>query len=248
MPIRPDERFLIVSFHDLAPHSQELCRNFLDRLHSMGVKEISLLVTPHWHGKENLAEYPDFISWLKTLEAQGHEIVLHGLTHLADKVEGGLVSKMVGRWYTASEGEFYQLDYEEAKRRIALGMEMFRQAGLSSAGFVAPAWLLSNEARRAAQELGFAYTTYWGRLELLQEEKTFPAPVIAFSCRNLWRRWASRLWHSYWFQRNREAAILRLAVHPSDLIYPAIESTIYETIRRALTARRSITYLGLINR
>ncbi|MEW6235433.1 MAG: polysaccharide deacetylase family protein [Candidatus Omnitrophota bacterium] len=248
MTLPSDERSLIVSFHDLAPHSRELCQTFLDRLRPMGVKEVSLLVTPDWYGKENLAEHPSFITWLKALQAQGHEIVLHGLTHTVDRVRGGLIAQCVGRCYTAREGEFYQLDYEKAKRRMTLGMDIFRQAGLSSAGFVAPAWLLSEGSRRAAQELGFAYTTYWGRLELLQEDKIFAAPVIAFSSRSGWRRLASRLWHFYWFRKNRDAAILRLAVHPSDLIYPAIESTIYETVRRALTARRPITYGGLINR
>lgn len=65
------------------------------------------------------------------------EIALHGLTH--------------------SPLEFAELSYEDAVKRITLGMKMFESAGFKNFTmiFKAPQWAISSEAKRAAEDMGF---------------------------------------------------------------------------------------------
>lgn len=64
------------------------------------------------------------------------EICIHGLTH--------------------TDREFEKLSYDEAKKRIVMAEKMFINRRIPYAKvFKAPQWLLSPEAKRAAEDLGF---------------------------------------------------------------------------------------------
>lgn len=64
------------------------------------------------------------------------EVALHGLTH--------------------APREFESLSYEDAKKRIVVGEKMLINRGIPYAKlFKAPQWLLSPEAKKAAEDLGF---------------------------------------------------------------------------------------------
>ena len=65
-------RWLVVSFHDLAPHTQRPCQELLMQLAELGVPRVSLLVVPH--GVEAILQRPFFLRWLRSLAAEGHEI------------------------------------------------------------------------------------------------------------------------------------------------------------------------------
>ena len=83
-----------------------------------------------------------FVRWLQDLEAQGHEIVIHGYFHERPRQDGEkLRAKFFTRIYTNDEGEFYDLDYDEAFRRIKTARDEFVANGLKPRGFVAPAWV-----------------------------------------------------------------------------------------------------------
>jgi len=248
MSRRTDERFGVVSFHDLAPFSQELCQDFLAECKTLGIPSITLLVVPQWHGNENLTHYPKFLQWLRTQVEAGHEVCLHGLTHRAEQISGGLWSQMVGRIYTAKEGEFYRINQEEAEHKLIAGMDLMKQADLPYTGFTAPAWLLSAEARQCLIQFGFTYTTYWNRVDLLLENRSIPAPTLVFSARNAWRRAVSLIWVPFWFRWNESSPVLRLAVHPNDLKYSSIRDTIFKIIRQALQTRTAVTYAQLAQR
>ncbi|MDP8244524.1 MAG: polysaccharide deacetylase family protein [Candidatus Hinthialibacter antarcticus] len=232
----------VVSFHDLAPHSWDACRLFLDDMHSIGVERVSLLVVPQWHGGEDTDQNTDFAAWLRDCAAQGHEITLHGYTHLADSIDGGLLQQFMGNIYTAREGEFYQLNYEDALANLQRGKDMFERMGLKTRGFVAPAWLLSPDARRALIDSGFEFTTYWNRVEALQQNIRINAPTLTFSCRTLLRRTISKPWVRFWKFYNHNAPVLRLAVHPGDLKYPAVRDMLKALAREALLTRQPMTY------
>ena len=95
--------FLVITFHDLAPHNQELCARFLEDLRAVGIGKVTLLVVPNWYHQEPVEEYPEFLQWLKNLQQEGHEICLHGFCHRSSTVRGGLIPQLIGRFYTASE-------------------------------------------------------------------------------------------------------------------------------------------------
>src|SRR4051812_42993476 len=152
--------FLVVSIHDIAPSNHELVAKIISDLGEIGVRVCSLLVVPDYHHQGLFTQDRQFVSWLRDLEAQGHEIVIHGYFHQRSaKPKESLTEKFVTQVYTQSEGEFYDLDYEEAFRRITKARDEFRAAGFKPHGFVAPAWLLSADSERAARDADLEYTT-----------------------------------------------------------------------------------------
>jgi uncharacterized protein len=240
------ERRLIVSFHDLHPGTQDCCRRFIERCRALGVDAVSLLVVPRYHGRPPFTEDAGFVAWLGELAAAGHDLCLHGNAHRAARIEGGIGAQFTGRVYTAGEGEFHRLDEAEAERSVADGLALFASAQLPVYGFTAPAWLISDAARRVLVRSGFLYQTLWGRVELLQSGDSLPAPTLVYSSRSAPRRFLSRLWVPLFLRWNRNRPLLRLAVHPIDLEHPAIEAQLYRVLENALATRTAVTYRDLI--
>src|SRR5207249_8856997 len=145
--------FLVVSLHDVAPSTQATHEKIISELARCGVRSFSLLVVPDYHHQGRSMEDRQFVSWLRDLEAAGNEIVIHGYFHERQRrARQSSLKKFVTQFYTQGEGEFYDLGYDEAFRRIKSGRDEFRNAGLKPRGFVAPAWLLSSEGERAARD------------------------------------------------------------------------------------------------
>jgi Predicted deacetylase len=88
------------------------------------------------------------------------------------------------RFYTQNEGEFYDLGYEEALRRITTARDQFRALGLNPRGFIAPAWLLGNEAEQAVRDAELEYTTRLRTVCDLRSESIFPARTLVYSVHN----------------------------------------------------------------
>ena len=64
------------------------------------------------------------------------------------------MQKLTTRVYTADEGEFYDLDRADAATLVNRGNAELRELGFTPRGFIAPAWLLSEEAETALREVG----------------------------------------------------------------------------------------------
>jgi predicted deacetylase len=224
------KRRLVVSFHDLAPHTQRPCQELLLLLAELGVPRASLLVVPHWHGTEPILARPFFLRWLLALAAEGHEICLHGLTHRAGRVDA------------AGEEEFHRLGREEATARVREGEEIFAAAGLSAHGFVAPGWRLSPAAREVLRERGFEYTVTSRSFDLLQEDLRIPAPTVVFDTRGFLRRAVSPLVGRARFAASRRQSVLRVSVHPDDLFERGVRRALVSVLRRALEDREPVTY------
>jgi predicted deacetylase len=71
-------RFLVVSFHGLAPHTQQPCQELLIQLADLGVPRASLLVVPCRQGLGRIEECPSFVRWLASLAEAGHEVCFQG--------------------------------------------------------------------------------------------------------------------------------------------------------------------------
>jgi predicted deacetylase len=249
---------MVVSLHDVAPSNRDVVNGMISELATCGVRVCSLLVVPDYHHQGLVTKDRQFVSWLRNLESDGHEIVIHGYFH---ERHGGanetLRDKFVTRFYTHNEGEFYDLDYKEALRRITNARDEFRGSGLSPRGFVAPAWLLSSEGERAARDADLEYTTRLRTVHDLRSGEEFPSRSIVYSIRNNWRRAVSLAWNSALFPLMRENPLLRLSIHPSDYVYPAIwrqilrfisvmdERRIATTYRDWLAEQRSTAGIGM---
>lgn len=235
--------FLVVSIHDVAPSTREAVEKMLADLQRLGIRVCSLLVIPDYHHQGSFAQDPGFVSWLRDLETQGHEIVIHGYFHERPaKTNESLVQKIMTRFYTQGEGEFYDLAYDEAFRRISKAREEFREAGFNPRGFIAPAWLLSAESERAARDAGFEYTTRLGSVRDLRSGQTFPSRSLVYSVRNQWRRTTSLAWNALLRRLVRQRPLVRLGLHPPDGVFPRIWSQIADSLIEMQSVRTPITY------
>lgn len=240
-----DDRLLVVSLHDVHTGSWRRYRSFVDELAAVGIGRTSLLVVPHWKGAERIDASPELAEWLRATAARGHDVCLHGLVHGVERVRGGVLAQLIGRFYTAREGEFHRLRYEAAARRLRDGRELLARAGLDTAGFTPPAWLAGREVLYALADLGFLYSTTLGSLILPGAGLRLRAPTLVFSSRSRWRRIASLAWVPLWARLTARARVLRIAVHPGDLLVPEIRRSLGRLIRAAAAGRRSTTYRDL---
>jgi len=235
--------FLVVSIHDVAPSNRELVDKVVAALGHRGVRICSLLVVPDYHHQGLFTKDREFVSWLRNLELDGHEVVIHGYFHERPRrPEESLRDKFLTRFYTQHEGEFYDLDYDEALRRITTARDEFRAHGLKPRGFVAPAWLLSAEAERAARDAGMEYTTRLRTVSDLRSGREFAARSIVYSIRNRWRSAVSRAWNAALFRVLRSNSLLRMSIHPPDCSHPAIWRQIVNLIDATIGSRTATTY------
>jgi predicted deacetylase len=237
------QRSLVVSIHDVAPATQPRVERILAQLRDAGVPHCSLLVVPDYHRRGRSLGETGFLDWLQELGSEGHEIVVHGFYHERKRREGEtLRERLVTHVYTADEGEFYDLAYDEALRLLREARGEFAAHGFDPVGFIAPAWLLGAEARRAVIEAGFRYTTRLGGVQDLVGGGEFASQSLVYSVRNRWRRSTSLLWNWLLFQRLTRNRLLRLGIHPPDIEHPSIWQQIRAFIRKALRDREPTTY------
>ena len=217
----------------------------INDLKAVGVPVTSLLVIPDHHHKGRIDADPTFGEWIRevTGKGQGHEAVLHGFYHLRPMKQGeSLATKLITRSYTAGEGEFHDLSLEEATALLLKGKEALDACGITSTGFIAPAWLLGNEAELAVREMGFDYTTRIGEVIDCKERRSFPARSLVYSVRSPWRRGVSLLWNELLARRLKSAPLLRIGLHPPDWDHPSIRDQALACIRKAVETRRVTTY------
>jgi predicted deacetylase len=234
---------LVVSLHDVAPSTQPITSTIISELTRHGVRVCSILVVPDYHHQGIFAKHREFVTWLRGLEADGHEIVIHGYFHERPPHEKEtLRDKLLTRFYTRNEGEFYDLNYEEALRRITTALDEFRAQGLTPRGFIAPAWLLGNEAERAVCDAQLEYTTRLQSVCDFRSGNVFPARTLVYSVHNTWRRALSRSWNAALFRLLKTNTLLRISIHPRDYSQGAIWEQIIDFIGATKTARTATTY------
>lgn len=238
-----DREALIVSVHDVAPTTRAAVEKILAELSRHRIPVCSLLVVPNYHHRGLSTEDHGFVRWLQDLEAQGHEIVIHGYFHERPRRNGeGVPEKFFTRLYTKGEGEFYDLDYDEAFRRITQAREEFVRAGLTPRGFIAPAWLLGSAAERAATEAEMEYTTRLTEVRDLRSGDNFPARTLVYSVRSGWRRVASMVWNGALARQLAGAPLARVSIHPPDRDHPEIWKQVLRLTDRLIENRIATTY------
>lgn len=215
--------FLVVCFDDVAPHNQRACQEFLPQLAHAGVERVSLLLVPRWHGVESVVDRPYFGRWVRSLAETGHEICLHGHTHLG------------------AEGEFHRIGRREAEAKLAEGAALCAQLGLAISGFVPPRGRLSAEARTVLADRGFAYAVTAGGLELLTSGRRLASPAVPLTVAGSWQVPGSWIRTRLLYSARRSAPILRFNVQPCALYQPALRQTLLTLLRQALLTRLPVT-------
>ena len=234
---------LVVSIHDVSTVTRGRVAAMLEDLAGAGVSVTSLLVIPDHHHRGRIDQDPVFARWLRDLVAAGHEAVLHGYHHLRPTKAGeGMSTRLITRHYTAGEGEFHDLPYEEASELLRRGKEALSSCGVPFSGFIAPAWLLGSGAERAVREEGFDYTTRIGSVIDTAKGPSFASRSMVYSVRAPWRRGVSLLWNEALFRMLRNSPLLRIGLHPPDWDHPAIRRHLLGCLRSAASSRTVTTY------
>lgn len=238
-----EKRPLVVSLHDVAPPTRVTSEKILAELTRRGVHACSILVVPNYHATGSAVADRDFMQWLRDLENHGHEIVIHGYFHQRPRrSRETLRERFVTRVYTSDEGEFYDLDYAEAFRRITQARDEFVSAGLTPRGFIAPAWLLAPEGERAAADAELEYTTRLTTVRDLRSGHDFAARSLVYSVRNGWRRGVSLAWNAALARVMAAAPLMRLSIHPPDIEHRDIWRQILSLAETLATKRTPTTY------
>lgn len=242
-----DGQTLCVSIHDVAPLTWPDCLRLHEAIRAVADIPVTFLVVPRYHGVETRA--PAYEKALGRLLMQGHELALHGYTHLdAEPVTGGLHQRFLRRVYTQGEGEFAAVDAARARRLIELGLAWFRQRNWPVSGFVAPAWLLGEDAWQALREFAFAYTTTFRYFHLLPQGQSLLSPSLVYATRNALGRSLSRRWAGMSSARLAAAPLVRLSLHPRDARHPEIVRHFQQMIAALLAYRQAGTKASFAHR
>jgi predicted deacetylase len=233
---------LIVSIHDVSPLTREAVDAMLHDLAEAGVERTSLLVIPDHHRKAPMTGDAEFCAWLRDRACNGQEIVLHGYYHQRARRGGEWAKSVITEHYTAGEGEFFDLSEPEAAWRLEKAKAEFAAAGFHPTGFIAPAWLLGNEAEAAVKKAGFAYTTRLKSFKDLDSGRETASQSLVWSVRSGWRRQASLWWNAWLAGRLADAPLFRVGLHPPDWRHAKIRAQALDLIRAALAGREVLTY------
>jgi uncharacterized protein len=212
-----------VSIHDVSPAFARETELALELAAEVSVKP-ALLVVPNFHGAHPLSGDPKFCARLRDLQAQGHEIFLHGYEHRAPSVgSSSNSSRAVTRAdrfaqtvMSQGEAEFFGLSADEAERRLTLGEQEFERAGLRVDGFVAPAWgmrrtllpVLGRRGYHHAEDHLFVYDPVRG------EKRA--SVVLNYASRTPTRMVSSVAWARL-AKYAAQALPGRIAIHPGDM-------------------------------
>jgi uncharacterized protein len=240
-------RALVVSIHDVSPLTWALVSGMMGDLAKIGLDRAALLVIPNHHRKAPIRDDSAFCEWLRKM-SQGHEVVLHGYFHMRPGSDGGWWHTFVTEHYTAGEGEFYDLPEGEATLRLERAKLEFGAVGLAARGFIAPAWLLGDEAERAVRKAGFEYTTRLRCFSDLATGRQTLSQSLVWSVRSALRRIVSLSWNSLLARSLRKGRLLRIGLHPVDWEHRSIQKQALELIRAALAGRDAMTYEGWLAR
>jgi len=242
-----EQRALCVSIHDVAPDTWRDCERLLRALRAVADIPLTWLVVPRYHG--STAAWQGCEEALGALLAHGHELALHGYTHLdTAPASASLRLRLLRTVYTEHEGEFAAIGADEARRLIELGLAWFGQRGWPVSGFVAPAWLLGAQAWSVLPEFAFDYTTTMSHFHLLRPRRALFSPTLVYAARNgAGRRLSPHLADVLAGLLGR-APLVRLGLHPRDAHYPDLVRHAQQLVERLLTSREALTKAAFAQR
>ncbi len=234
------ERTLCVAIHDVAPDTWEDCLRLHQAVRAVADIPLTWLVVPRYHGR-SLPSAP-MERALDALLAQGHELALHGYTHLdSAPPHAGWRSRFLRNVFTQGEGEFAAIGEQEARQQIELGLAWFAERGWEVRGFVPPAWLLGEGAWRALRTFSLDYTTTMTHFHLLRARRSLLAPSLVYAARNQAGRLLSPPLADATAAAMKPAPLVRLGLHPRDAHYPALLRHAQRLVERLLAERRPRT-------
>ncbi len=226
-----------VSIHDVSPAWTTEVELALELAHGVGAKP-ALLVVPNFHRRAPLLGDATFCARLRALQAEGHEVYLHGLFHRSgESPQNGDGGRPRGlRWLfaqkvvSAGEAEFSDVSRKEAEARLDEGERVLRDAGLRIDGFVAPAWSMPRWLLPTLAARGYRFTEDHVRVYDPAGGRARASLVLNFASRT-----PARLLSSVAFCRAASplGALVpaRIAIHPADMHFALLRAEVKRLLR-----------------
>jgi uncharacterized protein len=244
---KPPSRVVAIALHDVSPVTWPMCQHLLSLVASVGKDiPVTLLIVPNMHRRAPVDEAHEWRALIDKWIARGCEVALHGLWHLDD---GGrspsLRAAIARRVLTAGEAEFAAMDTATARERIEQGLQLLRNCGWQPAGFVPPAWQISDAAASVLSEFPFEYTTTFSSITHLPKMQRYKVPCLGLSARSTFRRALTTRWVSMRSSQLASAPALRIALHPQDASHPDTLKTWTDVLPTVLHDRLPVTKSAL---
>jgi len=236
---QPGRQSLLLVLHDVAPHTWPDYQAFVEAVDALGEIPMSWLVVPDFHKQYPLAAAKHFRQMLEQRLRRGDELVLHGFYHADDSPPPRSARDYFMRRIYTSEGEFSRLDQACALERLEAGMALFRRYDWPLAGFVAPAWLMSEGTRQALSTLPLHYTSDRQRFYRLPDFTPVAAPGLVWSARSAWRRGLSKIVCELQAAYLQQAPVIRLGLHPVDMRHDFSRRYWMQTLQQLLRQGRT---------
>jgi predicted deacetylase len=226
-----------VSIHDVSPAWAGEVDDALHLCHDLGIRP-ALLAVPNFHGRAPLLEHPDFCARLRALQAEGHEVYLHGFLHRSGERYDAASRRGLLRWAfaqrVASGGEAEMMDVAEGvgQARIHEGERVLHRAGLAIDGFIAPAWSMPRWLLPWLGQRGYRFTEDHLRVYDPRDRRSRPSLVLNWATRS-----PGRVLSTVAFCRAaRPARALlptRIAIHPGDMRFRLVRHEVADALRWA---------------
>ena len=238
---------VLLSLHDVAPVHRERIARAEALFGELGVRRITYLLVPAFHGAEPCDQDAEFVAWCRAPRPFAVDWLLHGYHHRetpsADAASGDVGQRLKRRYMTGGEGEFLALPEEEAERLVGRGTEVFRRTlGRDPEGFVAPAWLFNDALGPALLRHGIGFHEDHGGVHALRPARFIPAPVITWATRTPLRKRTSIAGTPVLAALWRRKPLLRLAVHPHDFDHDDTVASIRRVWRGVMRGREQRLY------
>jgi predicted deacetylase len=209
-----------VSIHDVSPACVGEVEAALEMCSAVGARP-ALLVVPNFHGAWPLLDDAPFCARLRQLQAEGHEVYLHGFFHRSaprhrPAAGNRLAWLFAQRVVSGGEAEMRDVSAEEGAARLDEGERVLRTAGLRVDGFVAPAWSMPPWVLPSLATRGYRFT---------EDHLRVYDPAAGRARASIVLNWASRspgrlLSTVAWCRTVKHARALvpaRIAIHPADM-------------------------------
>ena len=240
---------LLFAMHDATPFHLERMRRAERLFASWGVKKALYLLVPNYHREYPSDASTEFTEWCHQSRPFEVQWCLHGYYHLymSEPSDPQLAAlKKIGDrlWHgPADEGEFRDLATDVVASRLARGQQIYEKClGVEPTGFIAPKWAQSKSVQPVLRASGFEWNEDDRLIYHFPTNRKLAAPVITWATRTLARKYASIYGCPLLLRRYRDAALLRIAVHPFDFDHPETIATIEHVVMRAVAAREQLAY------
>lgn len=200
---------MAVCLHDVSPRTRQRCEDIRGWLAQRGVDRMTLLAIP-CEGGTPMTPDSDAAYWLRRRTAAGDVVAQHGLHHRRSRASSPWRDWIADRQGGAA-AEFVGLDAGETASALAEGSRILETAGLSPAGFVAPAYAHTPQLRR---ELRRRFDWHAGVLAIHGRAQTICAPAHGLGTSTRLKRYTSPL--VLRAGARMPTSVRRLDVHPED--------------------------------